>query len=72
MWATAIQYLEVGFGRRFSESTLDSLTADLHQILSPQYAARARTVATQMTTPAESLTRAADLLEDLARRGISG
>jgi UDP:flavonoid glycosyltransferase YjiC (YdhE family) len=72
MWAAAIEYLEVGFGRRFSDSTLDSLTADLHQILSPQYAARARTVATQMTTPAESLTRAADLLEDIARRGISG
>ena len=30
MWATAIEYLEVGFGRRFSDSTLDSLTADLH------------------------------------------
>ena len=72
MWAAAIEYLEVGFGRRFSDSTLDSLTADLHQILSPQYAARARTVATQMTTPAESLTRAADLLEDVASRGTSG
>jgi vancomycin aglycone glucosyltransferase len=72
MWATAIQYLEVGFGRRFSDSTLDSLTADLHQILSPQYAAQARIVATQMTTPSESLTRAADLLEDVASWGISG
>ena len=72
MWAAAIEYLEVGFGRCFSESTLDSLTADLHRILSPQYAARARAVATQMSTPAESLARAADLLEDAARRGTSG
>jgi vancomycin aglycone glucosyltransferase len=72
MWAAAIEYLEVGFGRRFSDSTLDSLTADLQQILSPQYAVRARTVATQMITPAESLARAADLLEDVARRGLSG
>jgi vancomycin aglycone glucosyltransferase len=71
MWAAAIEYLEVGFGRRFSDSTLDSLTADLHRILSPQYAARARTVAAQMSTSAESLTRAADLLEDVARRGTS-
>jgi UDP:flavonoid glycosyltransferase YjiC (YdhE family) len=72
MWAAAIEYLEVGFGRRFSDSTLDSLTADLHRILSPQYAARAGTVATQMSTPDESLTRAADLLEDIDRRGTTG
>jgi len=72
MWAAAIEYLEVGFGRRFSDSTLDSLTGDLHRILSPQYAARSRTVATQMTTPAESRTRAADLLENIAHRATSG
>jgi hypothetical protein len=29
-------------------------------------------VAMHMSTPAESLTRAADLLEDFARRGTSG
>jgi vancomycin aglycone glucosyltransferase len=72
MWAAAVEYLEAGFGRRFSDSTLDSLTADLHRILSPHYAAQADTVATQMSTPAESLTRAADLLEDAARRGTGG
>ncbi len=64
MWAAAVEHLEVGFGRRFSESTVDSLTADLHRILAPHYAARARAVATQTTTPAESLSSAADLLED--------
>ena len=72
MWAAAIEYLEVGFGRGFSDSTLDSLTADLQQILCPQYAAQARTVASKMSTPAESLSRAADLLEDVARRGTRG
>lgn len=72
MWAAAVEYLEVGFGRRFSESSLDSLTADLHRILSPHYAARARAIATQMTTPAESLSSTADLLEAAARRGLDG
>jgi vancomycin aglycone glucosyltransferase len=72
MWAAAVEYLEVGFRRRFSESSLDSLTADLHRILSPHYAVRARAIATQMTTPAESLSSTADLLEAAARRGLDG
>jgi vancomycin aglycone glucosyltransferase len=72
MWAAAVEYLEVGFGRRFSESTGDSLTADLQRILSPQYATRARTVATHMTTPSESLSSTADLLESAARRALNG
>jgi vancomycin aglycone glucosyltransferase len=72
MWAEAIGHLEVGFGRRFTDSTLDSLTADLDRILSPHYAARAREIASKMSTPAESLTRAADLLEYAARGRIAG
>jgi vancomycin aglycone glucosyltransferase len=72
MWADAVTRLEVGFGRGFSESTVNSLVADLRSILAARYAARARTVARQMSTPTESLTRAADLLEDVARRGTSG
>lgn len=60
MWAAAVEYLEVGFGRRFAESTGDSLTADLQRILAPQCAARARTVATHMATPSESLSSTAD------------
>jgi UDP:flavonoid glycosyltransferase YjiC (YdhE family) len=51
---------------------LDSLVADLHSILTPQCAARAREVAAQMTKSAESVARAADLLEDTARRGRVG
>jgi vancomycin aglycone glucosyltransferase len=72
VWADTVARLKVGLGRRFSESTVNSLVADLHSVLSPQYATRARTVATQMITPAESLTRAADLLENVARRGTGG
>lgn len=70
MWADAISHLGVGFGRRFSEATLDSLTADLRLILAPQFAARAREVADEMSTPAESLARTVDLLEQAARRTL--
>jgi UDP:flavonoid glycosyltransferase YjiC (YdhE family) len=71
MWADGVTRLKVGVGRAFSASTLDSLTADLRSILTPQCAARAREVAAQMTKPAESVGRAADLLEDAARLGLS-
>jgi UDP:flavonoid glycosyltransferase YjiC (YdhE family) len=66
VWAESVTRLKVGFGRRFSESTVDSLVADLHSVLAPPYASRAREVAAEMTTPAESLAHAADLLEDAA------
>jgi UDP:flavonoid glycosyltransferase YjiC (YdhE family) len=71
MWADGVTRLKVGAGRAFLESTLDSLVADLRSILTPQCAARAREVAPQMTKSAESVTRAADLLEDAARAGLS-
>ena len=70
LWAAAVERLEVGFGRSFAQTTLDSLTADLRAILKPQYATRARAVATQMSKPAESLAAAADLIEDAARQGL--
>ena len=69
VWAASVAHLEVGFGRRFSESTLDSLTADLRTILTPQYATRAKAVARRLTSPGDSLTRAADLLEEAAASG---
>jgi vancomycin aglycone glucosyltransferase len=72
VWADTVTLLKVGFGRCFSDSTVNSLVADLHSVLAPHHASRAREVAAQMTTPAESLTRAADLLEDVARRETSG
>lgn len=67
MWAAAVDQMKVGSGRAFSDSTLDSLVADLRTVLTPQCAARAREVAAQMSKPAESVARAADLLEEAAR-----
>ena len=69
VWADTVTRLKVGFGRRFSESTVNSLVADLRFVLAPQHASRAREVAAQMITPAESRSRAADLLEETAGRG---
>jgi vancomycin aglycone glucosyltransferase len=69
IWAAGLQRLEVGFGQPFSETTQESLVAALRVILTPHFATRAREVATYMTKPAESLARAADLLENTARRG---
>ncbi|EUA33006.1 putative glycosyltransferase domain protein [Mycobacterium xenopi 4042] len=57
----------VGTFRRFSTTTQQTLVADLRTILAPQYVARAREVATQMTTPAESVAAAADRVENYAR-----
>jgi UDP:flavonoid glycosyltransferase YjiC (YdhE family) len=69
LWAGAVKQLKVGFGRRFSEITVETLVADLRSVLAPRYVAQAREVATQMTKTAESLARAGNLLEDTARRG---
>ena len=49
--------------------TQESLVADLRSILTAHCVTRAREVAAQMTTPAESVAAAADLLEDAARLG---
>ena len=67
IWASAVERLKVGSGRAFSESTLDSLVADLRSILIPECLIRAREVAAQMTTAAQSASSAADLLENTAR-----
>jgi UDP:flavonoid glycosyltransferase YjiC (YdhE family) len=69
--ASAVERLKVGAERAFSASTLDSLVADLRSILTPEYLARAREVAPQMTQPAESASSAADLLEGAVRQGAS-
>lgn len=68
MWGDRTKRLNVGTSRRFSRTTEESLVADLRQILAPQYTGRAREVAKRMTTAAESVTTAADLVEDLAVR----
>jgi vancomycin aglycone glucosyltransferase len=72
VWGTSVALLQVGAERCFAESTLDSLTADLRAVLEPQYATRAKDIAARMSRPDESLSRAADLLEEAAARGVQG
>ena len=67
LWGARIKRLKVGTARRFSTTTRESLIADLRRILAPQYAARAREIATQLTKPAAAVAAAADLVEHLAR-----
>ena len=67
IWGAAVKRLKVGTARRFSTATEKSLVADLRTILAPQYAARAREVAARMAKPAQSVTTAADRVEDYAR-----
>ncbi|OCB15198.1 glycosyl transferase family 1 [Mycolicibacterium porcinum] len=63
VWGNQLKRLKVGTARRFSTTNGESLVADLRRILSPQYAVRAREVATRMTSPSDSVAKAADLLE---------
>jgi UDP:flavonoid glycosyltransferase YjiC (YdhE family) len=72
VWADGVTRLRVGTGRGFFESTFDTLVADLRDVLDSQCLARARDVAAQLTPATESVTHAADLLEDVARRGREG
>jgi len=66
-FAAQLKRLKVGCGRRFSTTTEKSLVADLGKVLAPQYAARAREIATRMSTPAASAAAAADRVENFAR-----
>ncbi|WP_396931678.1 glycosyltransferase [Mycolicibacterium sp.] len=66
---TQLKRLKVGTGRRFVATTEKSLGADLRKVLDPQYIARAREFATQMTKPAESVAAATDLVENFVRLG---
>jgi UDP:flavonoid glycosyltransferase YjiC (YdhE family) len=67
LWGARVKRLKVGTSRRFSTTTQQSLVEDLRTILTPQYAVRAREIATGMTKPAESVAAAADLVENFAR-----
>ncbi|WP_326545276.1 glycosyltransferase [Mycolicibacterium sp. ND9-15] len=62
-----VKQLKVGTARRFTTTTPESLVADLREILNPQYATRAREIATRMTEPAASVAQTVDLLENFAR-----
>lgn len=72
IWGDVVKRLKIGLEHEFSITTLESLVADLRSILTPEYVTRAREVATQMTTPAESVGRTADLLEHTASLGRLG
>ncbi|MDH6195682.1 UDP:flavonoid glycosyltransferase YjiC (YdhE family) [Mycobacterium frederiksbergense] len=67
-WGNQVKRLKVGTARRISGTNRRSLVTDLRRILDPQYAIRARELATRMTAPADSVSRTADLFEDAARR----
>ena len=67
MWGAKIKRLHLGTARRLSNTTSESLFADLRQILAPEYVARVREVATHRTTPVDSAATTCDLLEDFAR-----
>jgi UDP:flavonoid glycosyltransferase YjiC (YdhE family) len=67
IWGARVKRLKVGTARCISTTTRESLVADLRRILAPEYFARAREIATRMTKPAESITAAADLVENFAR-----
>lgn len=67
IWGAQVKRrLKVGTHRRLSATTRASLVADLRRILAPEYATRARELAARMTTPAESVAKAADLTENFA------
>jgi UDP:flavonoid glycosyltransferase YjiC (YdhE family) len=72
IWGAAVKRLRVGTTRRFSDTSRDSLVADLRTILSPDHVVRAREIATQMTKPADSVVAVADALEDFARSRRAG
>ncbi|MBV8179805.1 MAG: glycosyltransferase [Mycobacterium sp.] len=72
LYGAAVKRLKVGTARRFSTTTEKSLITDLRTILAPQYATRAREIATRMTKSTESVATAADLLENFARLRRAG
>ncbi|WP_374023655.1 glycosyltransferase [Mycobacterium sp. HNNTM2301] len=66
LWAAQVTRMRVGRGQRLVGTTAESLVRRLREILTPQYAGRAREFAGRMTKPAESVSAAADLLEAIA------
>lgn len=66
-WGAQLRRLKVGTARKFISTTSETLVSDLRQICAPDYVARARELGARMIPRAESVTRAADLLEEFAR-----
>ena len=67
MWGAVVRRLKVGSSHRFSSITAESLITDLRLILSPGYITRARELAGRMSTPVQSISATADLVESHAR-----
>lgn len=66
IWGGQLNRLKVGTTRRFSATTRETLVVDLRRILDPDYGVRAREIARHMTKPADSVIKAADLVEKFA------
>jgi UDP:flavonoid glycosyltransferase YjiC (YdhE family) len=71
LWAKRVTKLGVGTSERFSIATPESIRAGLQTVLRPQYRRRAVTIAGEMTTPQDSVSAAADLLEAAAHNSRS-
>ena len=67
IWAAGVEQLKIGSARRFPDVTEQSLVTDLTSILAPEYLAQARNIATEMLSPHESASSAADFVEAAAR-----
>jgi len=72
VWGDRVRRLGVGTARRFSVTTERSLMVDLRTVMAPQCLVRARELARRMTTSEQSVTRAADVLENFARLKRAG
>lgn len=72
IWGAAVKGLKVGASRKFGKASEKRLVKDLRTILAPDYRDRARELAARMIKPADSVTSAADLLEDFVRRKAAG
>jgi vancomycin aglycone glucosyltransferase len=69
VWAAGVEQLNIGSGRRFPDVSAESLVADLKAILTPQYLTQARNIATEMLSPDETASSAADFVEAAASAG---
>jgi vancomycin aglycone glucosyltransferase len=67
VWAAGVEQLKIGSARRFPDVTEQSLVTDLKSILAPEYLDQARNIATEMLSPHESASSAADFVEAAAR-----
>jgi UDP:flavonoid glycosyltransferase YjiC (YdhE family) len=66
VWAAGVEQLKIGTGQRFSDANLESLTAGLRWIVTPEYLDRAGKIAAEMISPYESASSAADFVEAAA------